>query len=288
MTSPHIPYSALITRQNPTAIVFLLDQSVSMGDNFGMETSKKKCDGAVEAINQIINELVLSCTKSYGLGDYFYVGVIGFGSRAASAYDGVLRNRDLVPITLLNDNPLEIKEETTIEREDDGTGGYIEHQNIDKSPIWFKPKADGFTAMVQAFEHAYELIEDWVKTHRDCFPPIVINITDGDATDGNPTKIAEKLMSLTTTDGNVLLFNFHISDKRKGEILFPSSENGLPDRFSRRLFSLSSPLTPQMIERAKDSNLPSGPGSRGFGFNVSSSEVLIRLIQVGTTLKPTP
>jgi len=40
--------------------------------------------------------------------------------------------------------------------------------------------------MMRAFENAYRVCEAWINwgNHRDCHPPIVINITDGEATDG--------------------------------------------------------------------------------------------------------
>lgn len=60
--------------------------------------------------------------------------------------------------------------------------------------------------------------------------PIVINITDGEPCDGTSTAkdravaSAKELLSLCGTDGNVTLFNLHISDEGV-EIVFPGDKN---------------------------------------------------------------
>jgi hypothetical protein len=43
-----LPYSAEISRTNPTAILFLLDQSSSMLEAFGSQPEKSKADGVAE------------------------------------------------------------------------------------------------------------------------------------------------------------------------------------------------------------------------------------------------
>ena len=67
----------------------------------------------------------------------------------------------------------------------DGAGGIVE-QSV-RIPVWFEPVADGGTPMCQAAGEAKRIIEGWIAEHPDSFPPIVIHITDGESTDGNPT-----------------------------------------------------------------------------------------------------
>jgi hypothetical protein len=60
-------YSAEISRINPSCFLFLIDQSGSMQDSFGSgEIVKKKADGVADAINRLLQELVLKCAKSVG------------------------------------------------------------------------------------------------------------------------------------------------------------------------------------------------------------------------------
>ncbi len=44
-----MPYSAEISRTNPTAILFLLDQSSSMLEPFGGQPDRRKADGVADA-----------------------------------------------------------------------------------------------------------------------------------------------------------------------------------------------------------------------------------------------
>jgi hypothetical protein len=71
-------YSAEISRANPSCFVFVVDQSGSMGDAWGGESSgRKKADGVADAINRLLQDLVIKCAKEEGVRDYYSVGVIG-------------------------------------------------------------------------------------------------------------------------------------------------------------------------------------------------------------------
>ena len=59
-----MPYSAEISRSNPTAFVFLLDQSSSMLEPFGGQPEKRKADGVADALNRLLQNLVLKCAKN--------------------------------------------------------------------------------------------------------------------------------------------------------------------------------------------------------------------------------
>jgi len=72
--------------------------------------------------------------------------------------------------------------------------------------------------MCQALAQAKTIVQNWISQHPSCFPPIVINITDGEATDGNPSDAANEIMGLASSDGNVLLFNVHLSSQRANPI----------------------------------------------------------------------
>ena len=108
--------------------------------------------------------------------------------------------------------------------------------------IWFDPVANGGTPMCQGFSLARNTLQAWLNQHPSCFPPIVINITDGEATDGDPSDSANLIKTLKSNDGEVLLFNLHISSQRATPIEFADSEDGLPDRFAQLLFRMSSIL----------------------------------------------
>ncbi len=61
--------------------------------------------------------------------------------------------------------------------------------------------------------------------HAESFPPMVFNITDGEATDcddaGTGCAVADQIKSLRTADGNVLLVNIHIAAGTPNGVFFP-------------------------------------------------------------------
>src|SRR5689334_9010990 len=85
-----MPYTAEISRTNPTCFLFLVDQSSSMSEPFGAQPDKKKAEGVADVINRLLQNLILKCAKSEGIRDFFHVGIIGYGGRTGSAFGGAL------------------------------------------------------------------------------------------------------------------------------------------------------------------------------------------------------
>lgn len=269
-------YKAEISRSNPSMFLFLIDQSGSMDEKLGGGGTRK--DQAVaDAINRLLQNLVIKCAKSEGVRDYYHVGVIGYGQKVGSAFGGSLADRPLVPISVIADSPVEIEERT--KKVDDGAGGLID-QKI-RFPIWFKPVAYGGTPMVAALGQAKTIVQNWLTEHPDCFPPIVINITDGESTDGNPSAAAQAVRDLASSDGGVLLFNVHLSTISAAPFEFPRSDSELPDQFAKQLFGMSSPLPDYLLNAAKQEGYNVSEGARGFVFN-AEIVALIRFLDIGT------
>jgi hypothetical protein len=258
--------------------LFLIDQSGSMGDLFGSgEATRRKCDGVADAINKLLQNLVIKCAKEEGIRDYFQVGVVGYGAAVGSAYGGQLAQRELVPVSDIANLPARIEERKR--KVEDGAGGLVE-QAV-RFPIWFDPIASGGTPMCQAFAKAISLLESWVSQHQNSFPPVVINITDGEATDGDPSAPAESIKKVRTGDGEALLFNLHISSAASAPVEFPDSEGGLPDQFAQLLFRMSSVLPAHIRDQARNEGYRVTEGSRGFVFNADLVS-LIKFLDIGT------
>jgi len=271
-------YTAEISRANPSCFLFLIDQSGSMADPFGgAEAGKRKADGVADAINRLLQNLIIKCAKSEGVRDYYDVGVFSYGANVGPVLGGTLAGRDLVPISEVADNPARVEERT--KKVDDGTGGLVD-QNV-KFPVWFDAVANGGTPMCEALGRSKQIIQEWVDKHPDSFPPIVINITDGEATDGEPTPYGDTIQQLATNDGKVLLFNCHISSTAASPVVFPDSDVGLPDEYARLLFGMSSVLPAKIREAAQSEGFTVGEKARGFAFNADLVE-LIRFLDIGT------
>jgi hypothetical protein len=274
-----MPYTAQISRNNPTALVFLLDQSASMLESFGAQPDRRKADGVSDALNRLLQNLVLKCARADGVRDFFHVALIGYGGRVTSAFGGPLAGKDLVPVSQVANNPLRIEVRTC--KVEDGAGGLVDQEF--KFPIWFEAHPTGRTPMCAALSKAKECLQGFLAAHPGGYPPIVMNLTDGEPTDGDPREAADQLRGLASRDGNVLLFNAHLSDKANRPVEFPDREAGLPDKFARLLFRMSSALPPKLLDAAKVAGYPVGPQSRGFVFNADLVAV-IRFLDIGTRL----
>ena len=147
--------------------------------------------------------------------------------------------------------------------------------------MWFESSADGGTPMCQALNLARGSLTDWLNQHPSSFPPIVINITDGESNDGDPTSEAEAIRYLSSDDGNVLLFNLHLSSQRTKPVEFPDSVETLPDEYAKLLFSSSSLLPSYMQDFARQENYSVSERTRGFVFNADIVSV-IRFLDIGT------
>ncbi len=272
-------YQAEISRDNPSCFLFLIDQSASMEDEISLgEEVQQLASGVADSINRWLQELSIKCAKSEGIRDYYNVGVIGYGKNVGPSFVGSIADRELIPISEIADNPARLDERT--KKISDGAGGLLE-QSV-RIPVWFDPIAEGGTPMCRAATEARRVLENWIAAHPDSFPPIVIHITDGESTDGNPTDHLNTLTSLSTSDGNVMLFNIHLSaNPNATPVSFSDSPDDLPDAYSKMLFETSSPLTPAMRGLAKEHGFETSDSSRCFVLN-ADLVLLVQAIDIGT------
>ncbi|MBI5773462.1 MAG: VWA domain-containing protein [Verrucomicrobia bacterium] len=270
-------YSAEISRANPSCFLFLIDQSGSMVEPIAGSDGKRKCDSVADAINRLIHNLIIKCARGEGVRNFYEIGVIGYGATVGPAFSGPLAGRDIALLSEVANSPARVEER--VQEIDDGAGGVLTKKT--KFPLWFEPRAKGTTPMGAALDLACHTMQNWVSRHQYSYPPIIINISDGEATDFGPVPQAEALTSLATADGNVLLLNCHISSQPVAPIIFPESDADLPDEFARTLFQVSSKLPDNLRNLARNENFVLGPEARGFAFNADLVE-LIRFLDIGT------
>ncbi|WP_369975471.1 VWA domain-containing protein [Xanthomonas bundabergensis] len=269
-------YTAEISRTSPTAFLFLVDQSGSMQDTMG--NGKSKAQFVADVLNRTLATLITRCTKSEGTRDYFEVGVLGYmGSSAENGLTGGLSSAVLHPISQIEANPLRVENRT--KRVDDGAGGLVD-QSI-KFPVWFEAHASGGTPMCTAITAAAEQLVAWCDAHPDSYPPTVLHVTDGESTDGDPEALAKQLQQISTNDGNVLLFNLHVSTSGSDPVKFPTSDAGLGDAYAKLLFRMSSALPPHLQKVAEEKGIKATMESRGFVFNGEITEI-VDFFDIGT------
>jgi hypothetical protein len=275
-----MPYTAEISRTNPSCVLFLIDQSQSMAGPLGRSKGTTKARAVADAVNNLLYALVLRCVRGKEILDRFHVGVLGYGVKVGPAFGGGLAGRAVVPIAELAKNPLRVETRAAkVEK-----GGQVVEQTT-RAPIWFEPKADGKTPMTAALELAWGVLSNFLDDHPTCYPPMVINITDGEASDGDPEGSAGRICSLSSADGKVLLFNLHLSSRSEAPVEFPENADALPDSFAKRLFRMSSRLPAPMHAAAAQEGLSIRRGTRGFVFNADLAAV-IRFLNIGTRVDP--
>jgi hypothetical protein len=278
-----VTYSREISRDNKACILFLLDQSYSMVEPLG-QSNKRKCDELAAAVNGWLLNMAIRASGDEGIRDWMDVGVIGYRTDQAAnpiiqpILQGPLARRPLVSITEIGNNPARI--DSSIQRiQDEETRQWIEVPT--DSPVWVDPYAEGSTPMCHVFHYAHGILSQWIQQHPSSFPPIVIHITDGESQDGDPIPYAEAVKSLATSDGNVLLFNCHLSLSAVQPFVFPSSDRGLPDDLARVLFHMSSTLPEPFYRSAVQEGYQLQPAARGMAFN-ANMVVLINFLDMGT------
>lgn len=277
-----MPYTADISRNNPGCFLFLIDQSGSMEEVLGGQPGLQKMDGAADAVNRIIDTISQRCSQGMDVRDYFHIGALAYStnvlgrSEVTAPLEGSSPENPFLTVSQIVDVADVVDRQV---KEPDGAGGVIEVSR--KFPVWLRPTARYGTPMCEALRAAVSAIQEWTAQNPDSYPPIIINITDGMATDGDPESLAQDVMNTATNDGNSLLYNVHLSDVSASPVQYPVEEDQLPDEYARLLFRMSSNLPLAAREQAKSLDLEVSEDARGFVFN-ADMVALVHFLDIGT------
>lgn len=279
-------YTARITREHPSAFIFLVDQSVSMRQltNFGGEDMTLS-EAVARIVNNQIDELVERCVRANETRHYFDIAVVGYGDEAYSAWNGALAGRGFVsPEEIRFNEYKKIKLKESVR-----TRAGVREIEVEKKQ-WLQARHDGkSTRMNKAFLHAEGLLDDWLRQHQtqDCYPPIIINVTDGEyngASREEMQQLANRLKAKFTNDGNVLLFNIHIIPGQTEAIMFPASIGEMrANKYGESLFEMSSllPLNYNEEIKALFQDKDKDIRYRAMGVN-AGMEHLVKMMKIGT------
>jgi hypothetical protein len=255
-------YEKKISRSNPGLIALVLDDSGSMSDNLpGTSDPKYKW---VERYSGIILNDLLERSSDVKADEVvvkprYYLHVIKYGG---------------IP-ELWGSEGMDIK--TAVEMFSHcgnslGLGGNL-----------------GGTDAKAALEQAYDYLQKALATDRfkDSFPPMLLHLTDGES-QTDASDVVERIMQLSTNDGNVLVVNAYIGTQTslnyKGPEDFPGymdvSEAG-PSQDNVRLFEMSS-IVPECVEAnlKADDIFPQLRNDSRLFFDIRTKEMLKHVIQV--------
>lgn len=278
-------YKQSITRAHRTAFVLLIDTSGSMAEEVAFRGRlMPKAEAVASITNSLLFELLARTRRTEGVRDYYDVAVLGYGG------DDCVRSllptdKELINMQELAALPVTTRREQIELRLPDGRIDLREVQ----TPCWVTPQAAGQTPMLEALRIARDLLAEWVARpeHRESFPPVVFNITDGEATDGLSDElrsVADQLRALETADGHVLLINIHIApDTQERTLFFPGNDEPLhPNRYASLLYDCSSEM-PSCFDEAIRAikGAAAIPPFRGMSFNASPTE-LLAMLDIGT------
>ncbi|MBR4994777.1 MAG: VWA domain-containing protein [Alistipes sp.] len=276
-------YSQEITRRHRAAIIIALDRSGSMQERIRLgRMMLSKAEAVTMMAGSLITEIIDRCRRIDSLRNYYDVAVVGYSNDEVEMLlhkDGFISVEELAAMA---------PEPTTMAVEEsmpDGSSAMVEHTLTQ----WFQPKAEGKTPMYEAMLHIRDMVEKWCATeqNRESFPPVVINITDGESSDCDDrelTDVCSQIRRVSTSDGNVLMLNIHISANHTlPAMVFPMAEElSHADRYARTLAECSSEM-PEVFNEAIMQLKGAGatPPFVGMGYNASIIE-LLSIINIGS------
>lgn len=247
--------------------------------------SRSKAAAVAHVANELIYELIERARRSEGVRDYYDIAILSYSgdNSVYSLLDGGVPR--FLSIAELAEQPVATLRTVEAFRRPDGT---TQLHAID-TPQWVQPQASGNTPMLKALRTARDLVADWCAdpANAHSFPPIVFNITDGEASDCNDEELREAarcIRTLGTTDGEALFFNIHIaSDERERTLFCPSAQEALhPNRYAQLLYEASSEMPVCFNEAIRCiKGAAAMPPFRGMSFNASALEV-IALLNIGS------
>lgn len=275
-------------RQHRGLLIFLLDQSGSMQQTVQIG-NQSYTNGAMATttldslIVSVINNTPIDPQTGH-VKDYCDLLVLGYGNDVFPLLD----NGRGAPVSIkeLADNPRGHRA-VVVERYDRVLNKKVPVKET--QPFWippYKPNNDR-TEMARALQRAYRVIQDWLSAdarRRQSFPPIVVNITDGEHNgEGDPMDAATRIRQLTTDDGQVLLFSCHLTSNSTNHLVFPRDASIIQSRITAsnerawalNLFQMSSEIPASMAKRARESfHAGLADGARGFIYNANPSDLM--------------
>ena len=232
--------------------------------------------------NALITELIDRCQRTDALRNYYDIAVIGY---ANDEVESLLGKQGFISIEQLKQMAPERSTISIEEELPDGSSAMVTHSITE----WIRPKAEGKTPMYEALLRVRDLVGKWCTEpeNRESFPPIVINITDGESSDCDDRELCDicsQIRRQATADGNTLLLNIHISaNSTIPSMVFPMAEELVAaDRYARTLAECSS-IMPEAFNESIQQIKGAGatPPFIGMGYNASIIE-LLSIINIGS------
>lgn len=276
-------YCSRITREHRTAFILLTDRSGSMAEEVAFEGERMtKADAVAQIINRFLEELVNRCRREEGIRDYFDIAIVEYGGegvRYLLGADGFITPSELAKV------PCDTRTRHILRRLPGGNLVSVARSERE----WITPRSAGNTPMGAALAEAEKLVRRWCSSPSNArsFPPTVINITDGEASDACNRVLcdfAAGIRGTGTSDGNTLLLNIHLAQGNREDagVSFPCSPDELPPHHYARLLWDMSSLLPECYEQAvSEGRAGAMPPFRAISYNCAVDE-LFSMLTIGS------
>ena len=278
-------YTQSITRNHRTAFILAIDCSGSMAESILFRGRRlTKAEAVAGITNDLLFELVERARRSDGIRDYYDIAVIGYSG------DDEVRSllpdgEELVPVSALAAREMPVRTEVIEHRLPDGS---IALREI-PAPSWIEPQAAGQTPMCEALRRVRDIAAEWTAraANAESFPPVVFNITDGEATDCDDEElraVCNQIKALETADGNVRLRHRPLAAGDAGRhVFFPEAhEANYTNRYAALLYDCSSEMPAVFNEAIREAKGPGAvPPFRGMSYNASAAQ-LVTMLNIGS------
>ena len=245
-------------------------------------TPTPKSAALADQLNSLIYELIQRCTKSLTEPPrpYFALSVIGYRTDddgdpvVGSVLPGTTGQEDLAWTTELASARVGWSNDCGRRRR--AGNGTSSRSGSNPSP-----------PAVHRCARRSTVPDDWPDSgsnaSRTAFPPIVINFSDGESTDGDPRVWARRLRGLHSADGSVLFFNLDLTSTQSSPVLFADRPDKGWSPFTSLMFEMSSELPDMMLAAARAHGFQVSEHARGFGSNADFRSV-VSFLNVGTSI----
>ncbi len=213
-------YTAVATSTTPVLIIYLLDISGSMSQPLG---DRKRVEIVSDALQEIALEMVARSTKGEIVSPRYRLAIYAYESTVHDVLGGI----------------------RTID------------QFVRDGVPEFGPR--GGTNTAAAFLAAEQLLQQELPYMQGHPAPLVCHMTDGEYQGDDPSPIAQRIMNLSTSDGNVLIENIFISDKiLRTPVAEPDkwpglvNEADLANDYARTLLRMSSPIPASYLNEMQE------------------------------------
>ncbi len=205
-----MPYSILATSQSPALIIYILDVSGSMSN---LMDGRKRIDVVTDALYAALQEMVFRSTKGGRVSPRYRVGMYAYSDDIYDILGGI--------------------------------------QPIDQVAQMGVPELQTMRATdtARAFTQIEQILQHELPSLNNCPAPVVCHLTDGEYTGSDPEPIVHRIMSMSNSDGYVLVENIFVSDQVLSQPILNTTywtgvtlETPLASDYAKKLRNISSPL----------------------------------------------